>query len=82
MKGFAHANASSSANASSVEEAIATLDEGCRPLAGGTDLLGMMKEGLIAPERLVNLKTIGGLDQVREDDVSDPLLSSTKRRTH
>jgi xanthine dehydrogenase YagS FAD-binding subunit len=35
-------------------------------LAGGTDLLGLMKKGLIVPERLVNLKTIPGLDQVVE----------------
>jgi xanthine dehydrogenase YagS FAD-binding subunit len=54
------------ANGSSVEEIVAVLDEGCRPLAGGTDLLGLMKEGLIAPERLVNIKTIPGLDQVQE----------------
>jgi xanthine dehydrogenase YagS FAD-binding subunit len=54
------------ANGSSVEEVIAVLDEGCRPLAGGTDLLGLMKEGLAAPKRLVNLKTIPGLNQVRK----------------
>ena len=58
MKPFAHAHASS------VEEAVAALDEGCRPLAGGTDLLGMMKAGLVSPQRLVNLKTIPGLDQI------------------
>ena len=56
------------ANGSSVEEVAAVLDVGCRPLAGGTDLLGLMKEGLIAPQRLVNLKTIPGLDQVQEGD--------------
>jgi xanthine dehydrogenase YagS FAD-binding subunit len=60
MNRFAHANGSS------VEEVVEVLDEVCRPLAGGTDLLGMMKQGLAAPERLVNLKTIPGLDRVQE----------------
>jgi xanthine dehydrogenase YagS FAD-binding subunit len=31
---------------------------------GGSDLLGMMKERLIAPDVLVNLKAVGGLDDV------------------
>jgi xanthine dehydrogenase YagS FAD-binding subunit len=61
MNRFAHADASS------LEEAIEVLDKECRPLAGGTDLLGLMKQGLIAPKRLVNLKTIPELDQIREE---------------
>lgn len=36
-------------------------------LAGGTDLLDEMKEGLIAPSRLVNLKANGGLRFLRFD---------------
>jgi xanthine dehydrogenase YagS FAD-binding subunit len=32
--------------------------------AGGLDLLDLMKEGILAPAGLVNLKTIGGLDEV------------------
>lgn len=59
MNRFAHANASS------VEEATGALSERCRPLGGGTDLLGLMKEGLAAPEQLVNLKAIPALDQIR-----------------
>jgi len=58
MQPFAHANASS------VQEAVEELSETCRPLAGGTDLLSLMKEGLSAPERLVNLKTIPRLGQM------------------
>ena len=63
IKLFAHGDASS------VDEALAVLSETCRPLAGGTDLLGLMKEELATPERLVNLKTIEGLDRIeaRED---------------
>lgn len=36
-------------------------------IAGGTDLLTEMKERLRTPERLVNLKTIRGLNEIRED---------------
>jgi xanthine dehydrogenase YagS FAD-binding subunit len=61
MNRFAHANASS------VEEAIGVLDGECRPLAGGTDLLGLMRQGLIAPKRLVNLKTLPELDEIRRE---------------
>lgn len=33
-------------------------------IAGGTDLLGMIKDGTVAPERLIDLKKIGGLDRI------------------
>jgi xanthine dehydrogenase YagS FAD-binding subunit len=51
--------------AASVGEAIEALSETCRPLAGGTDLVAMLKDGLAAPDRLVDLKRIPGLDGVR-----------------
>lgn len=35
--------------------------------AGGVDLLDLMKEGILTPGRLVNLKTIPGMDQIRYD---------------
>jgi xanthine dehydrogenase YagS FAD-binding subunit len=62
MKAFAHANARS------VEAVVGVLSETCRPLAGGTDLLSLMKADLAAPERLVNLKTLADLAEVRADD--------------
>ncbi len=34
-------------------------------LAGGTDLLAMMKDDVVAPKRLVNIKQIGGLQGIR-----------------
>ncbi len=34
------------------------------PLAGGTDLLSLMKDNVVAPKRLVNIKHVGGLDAV------------------
>ena len=36
-------------------------------IAGGTDLLGELKEYIETPEKVVNLKTIPGLDEVRSD---------------
>lgn len=35
-------------------------------IAGGQDLLGAMKDGLFEPERLVNLKSLPGLREIRE----------------
>jgi xanthine dehydrogenase YagS FAD-binding subunit len=40
---------------------------GARPIAGGVDLLGELKERLATPGTVVNLKTIPGLDAVRFD---------------
>jgi xanthine dehydrogenase YagS FAD-binding subunit len=60
MRSFQHGNASS------IEEAVEALSEVSLPFAGGTDLLALMKEDLMAPERLVNLKTIPGLDGIVE----------------
>jgi len=34
------------------------------PLAGGTDLLGMMKDYLESPEQVINLKSISGLNKI------------------
>jgi xanthine dehydrogenase YagS FAD-binding subunit len=59
MKSFANVNARD------LKDAVAQLG---RPNAiavgGGSDLLGMVKEHLVEPDLLVNLKTIRGLDQV------------------
>jgi xanthine dehydrogenase YagS FAD-binding subunit len=60
------------ASVSTVDEALEALadtdyPDGCLPMAGGVDLLDRMKEGLVSPMRLVNLKRIPGLDRVRED---------------
>jgi xanthine dehydrogenase YagS FAD-binding subunit len=50
MRSFAYLDATN------VEEALGCVGAGARPLAGGTDLLTLMKADLAAPERLVNLK--------------------------
>ncbi len=59
-------------NVSSVEEATSILKEHggkARVIAGGTDLLGQMKDNILPeyPEVIVNIKTISGLDYIREE---------------
>lgn len=51
---------------SSLEEAVASLGPGAALKAGGIDLMDLLKEGLIAPERLVNLRAVPGLDRVED----------------
>lgn len=60
MRPFAYARAST------VAEAVEVVDKRCRPVAGGTDLIGLMKRGLIAPERLVSLTSVDGLTGVEK----------------
>jgi xanthine dehydrogenase YagS FAD-binding subunit len=67
MKKFAHFNART------VDEAASLLKrygERAALIAGGTDLLGKMKDEILPtyPEALVNLKTIPGLDSIDEKD--------------
>ena len=65
MKPFEHYSAAS------VEEALSLLKDfggkGCL-MAGGTDLLGLLKDQILPdyPEALINLKTISGMDSIRE----------------
>jgi xanthine dehydrogenase YagS FAD-binding subunit len=56
-------------DATSVEQAVQLLgDRNSSGLvmakAGGMDLLDLMKEGILSPARLINLKTIPGLDEI------------------
>jgi xanthine dehydrogenase YagS FAD-binding subunit len=60
-------------NPVSVEQAAEALSAGTArgPVlakAGGIDLLDLMKEGILKPSRLVNLRSIPGLDQIRLDE--------------
>jgi xanthine dehydrogenase YagS FAD-binding subunit len=61
-------------NPANVNEAVQLLasqatdiDEAPRPIAGGQDLLTTMKEYTSRPSRLVNLKSIRGLDRIEGD---------------
>jgi xanthine dehydrogenase YagS FAD-binding subunit len=70
MKAFEWMNATSVAeavNALKAGNAPADPDDAARPIAGGQDLLTTMKEYITRPTRVVNLKSIRGLDRVESD---------------
>src|ERR1700722_15481561 len=60
-------------SASSIDQAVKLLAEVSveddndtpRPMSGGQDLLTTMKERILTPKRVVNLKTIQGLDGIQ-----------------
>jgi xanthine dehydrogenase YagS FAD-binding subunit len=58
MKSFAYINADS------VSTAVKSLGKASLALAGGTDLLNLMKDRVLEPDALVNVKNIGGLAKV------------------
>jgi xanthine dehydrogenase YagS FAD-binding subunit len=77
MKSFAHHNARS------IKEAITLLTRykgKAKLIAGGTDLLGILKEESLAdsPEALINIKTIPGLDHIKEDEAGLKIGTLTK----
>ena len=58
-------------NAKSLDEAIAALQKGeANVLGGGVDLLGTLKDNITPeyPKTVINLKTIPGLDYIKEED--------------
>lgn len=65
MKAFTYKSAKSE------EEAVQALGPGALPLAGGTTLLNLMKDRVVEPNVLVNLKAIKGFDRI--EAVSDGL---------
>lgn len=67
MKSFAHFNATTTGEAVSLLRRYA---DKAQLIAGGTDLLGKMKDRILPdyPEALINIKTIPGLDGVKEED--------------
>lgn len=64
MKAFNHVNAKSLAE---VQTALA--DGKTDLIAGGTDLLGTLKDNILPtyPETVINLKTVPGLDYIKEE---------------
>jgi len=77
MKRFKHINALSA------EEATSVLKEyggKAKVIAGGTDLVGQMKDNILPehPEVIVNIKTISGLDYIREDGQTLKIGALTK----
>jgi xanthine dehydrogenase YagS FAD-binding subunit len=69
MKAFEWCSASSIDDAVKLLGAVTADDEyeSPRPLAGGQDLLTTMKEHIVRPKRVVNLKTIPGLQNIDAD---------------
>lgn len=57
-------NAFSYVSAKTAGSAVDLVKDNGRFLAGGIDLLGEMKEGLVTPERLVNIKTLPGTREI------------------
>jgi xanthine dehydrogenase YagS FAD-binding subunit len=54
-----------SVNPRDIKEAVSLLGQNNASIVGGgSDLLGMVKEHLVSPDVLVNLKSIPGLDQI------------------
>ena len=54
-------------NAAGLDDAVERLGTaGATVVVGGSDLLGLIKDDLATPDVLVNLRTVGGLDQVEE----------------
>lgn len=51
-------------NPTSLEQAAELLGSGAAVKAGGIDLMDLLKERLIAPKRLVNLRAVPGLDRI------------------
>jgi xanthine dehydrogenase YagS FAD-binding subunit len=54
-------------DARSVQDAVAQLGPKVLVKAGGIDVIDRLKENIDSPTKLVNIRTIAGLDQVRED---------------
>ena len=61
MKYFEYARPKTVEEAS---ELLLALPETAKAYAGGTDVMGLLKDRLIAPQKLVNLKSISGLNAI------------------
>lgn len=61
------AEAADAASTTTADAMKGTSDDGSILKAGGIDLLDLMKEGLVAPRRIVNLRQVPGLDTIRGD---------------
>jgi xanthine dehydrogenase YagS FAD-binding subunit len=76
MKDFIHVNATT------VDEAASALSEdGAVAIAGGTDLLGILKESVLYPDypaTVVNLKTIPDLEYIKEEGGTLKIGAMTK----
>ena len=67
MKSFTNANPRDLAHALTLVRQTRESGRTSALAGGGSDLLGMMKDRLVTPDLVVNLKAINGLDQVQPD---------------
>ncbi|MFC1492656.1 FAD binding domain-containing protein, partial [candidate division KSB1 bacterium] len=68
-------------NARTLDEAVSSLGSEWNEavvMSGGTDLLGEMKKYLQSPEKVVNLKTVNGLEGIVADGDNIAILAETK----
>ena len=72
-------------DATSVDQALAAVTSDSVFKAGGVDLLDLMKDDISAPKRLVNIRNIQGLNEIREDEQGlhiGPLTTLTEIGEH
>jgi Aerobic-type carbon monoxide dehydrogenase, middle subunit CoxM/CutM homologs len=67
MKSFANTNARDVAHALTLVRQAKQDGRSAAIAGGGSDLLGLMKERLVTPDVMVSLKSIKGLDQIKEE---------------
>lgn len=82
MKAFEYVNAH---DLKSAAQALGRDPDRARLIAGGVDLLSEMKERIIEPDRVVNIKTVPGLTVVRADAKGlslGPLVTLTTIEQH
>ena len=80
MNAFEWVNASSPAGAVQLLQPAGPRvdpDEAPHPIGGGQDLLTTMKDYLVRPPRVVNLKTIAGLNTIKPDGKGGLLIGAT-----
>src|SRR5215470_547335 len=65
MKTLSNSNARDFQHAANLLQQTRQDGHAASVVGGGSDLLGMVKERIVTPDVLVNLKTIRGLDQVK-----------------
>ncbi|HSP70609.1 MAG TPA: xanthine dehydrogenase family protein subunit M [Bryobacteraceae bacterium] len=66
MKSFTNVNARDLKDAAGQLQQASKKGQSAAIVGGGSDMLGMVKERLVTPDVLVNLKSIRGLDRVTE----------------
>jgi xanthine dehydrogenase YagS FAD-binding subunit len=66
MKSFANVNAKNLKDAASLLQQASKTGKSAAVVAGGSDLLGMVKERLVSPDVLVSLRSIRGSDRIAE----------------